>query len=303
MALPKPIQDAIDAAGAQHPGRDFIFISRTVERTLHRDVTAALGKEPTQENCTVFLTSFGGDPHAAYRIARCLRHHYKHLRIVIPSYCKSAGTLIVIAANEVAIGDLGELGPLDVQVSKPSEIFERGSGLDIMQALQVVLQHAHEAFGRTMMEIRTAGLSTKLAGELATKIAAGVAEPLYSQIDPNRLGEMQRAMRIAHEYGERLNKYSGNLKPNALNRLVAEYPSHSFVIDRKEAKELFRNVGAPSVEECELSRILWDQFGEESGFGPLVAKPSPPAAANEGAANGQPVQQGAGDVQPAAAAQ
>lgn len=267
------VNEAIKAFEQANPDRDLLVISNTISRQLHSKLTAVLRTDKKHEKCTIFLTTFGGDPHGGYRVARCIRHSYKHVRLVIPSYCKSAGTLIAIAANELAIGDLGELGPLDIQVSKPSELNERGSGLDIIQALQMVMAHSQDAFRQMMLDLRhNARLSTRLAGEFASKISVGVAEPLYSQIDPNRLGEMQRAMRITHEYGERLGAYTGSLKDGALNRLVAGYPSHSFVIDRKEAKELFNSVDQPSTEEYEISNVLWDHLVTETEFGPMILK-------------------------------
>lgn len=182
------------------------------------------------------------------------------------SFCKSAGTLIAIGANELAIGDLGELGPLDVQVSKPTEILERGSGLDYTQALSVALEHALAAFGQSLLQMRGGHLrlSTKLAGELACRLACGVVEPLYAQIDPNRIGEMQRAIQIAHDYGRRLDGHGSNLLEGALDRLVAGYPSHGFVIDRKEARQLFRKVDALTTAEQAACQALWILVKEQA---------------------------------------
>jgi Serine dehydrogenase proteinase len=253
--------------------KDIILVSHTIDRELHYKLTKLLNKrqKKTNKKCTLFLTTFGGDPHAGYRIARCLRHHYEHLRLVIPSYCKSAGTLITISADELAIGDLGELGPLDIQVSKPSEIQERASGLDIIQALEAIQLHSLSVFRATLLDIRLgARLSTRMAGEFASKVAIGAAESLYAQIDPNKLGEMQRAMQITFDYGSRLNNHSNNLNENTLSELVGGYPSHSFVIDRKEAKELFNNVDHPTELECALSEIFWEKFQTETNFGPQL---------------------------------
>jgi hypothetical protein len=49
-----------------------------------------------------------------------------------------------------------------------------------------------------------------------------------------------------------------NLKPDALSRLVAQYPSHSFVIDRDEAQSLFQTVRAPSEFEEALGEHLFE---------------------------------------------
>lgn len=254
-----------------NPGRDFVLISKGIERSVHQALSRILASRPAASCCTLFLTTYGGDPHAAYRIARCLRHHYKEIRLVVPSYCKSAGTLIAIGATELGIGDMGELGPLDIQVSNPSEFNEQSSGLDIQQALNVTLQHSLQAFRQTLMDVRFGGrLSTKLAGEFAARVVAGIALPLYQQIDPNRLGELQRAMSIAKEYGERLNGYSSNLKNAALERLIATYPSHSFVIDRKEAKDLFHRVGPMTPEERRLCDTLWNLLESQRDIGPII---------------------------------
>ena len=63
-----------------------------------------------------------------------------------------------------------------------------------------------------------------------------------------------------------------SLKPNALVRLVGSYPSHGFVIDRKEAADLFTDVVAPEGPTNEIYRwarqlITTHQYPERS---PLV---------------------------------
>ncbi len=268
-------QAAIDALYAEKPDHDFIVISHPIERALHQKLTAVLDKNRqlggARKKCTIFLTTYGGDAHAGFRVARCLRHHYSGVRLVVTSYCKSAGTLVAIGANELAIGDVGELGPLDVQVSKPTEILERGSGLDYTQALMVALDHAQTAFSQSLLQMRgRLRLSTKMAGELASRLACGVVEPLYAQIDPNRIGEMQRAIQIAHEYGRRLDGHGSNLKEGALDTLVAGYPSHSFVIDRKEARQLFHLVDSLTSAEQGACNKLWFLMRDQIEFCDLL---------------------------------
>jgi hypothetical protein len=50
---------------------------------------------------------------------------------------------------------------------------------------------------------------------------------------------VERSLRISAEYGEGLGH---NLKDGALAKLVGIYPSHNFVIDRRESEEIFRNI-------------------------------------------------------------
>lgn len=272
-----------------NPDTDYIVISREINRSLHADLSELIKRKKNASKCVVILTTRGGDAHSGYRIGRCLRHNYPdYVKICVPSYCKSAGTLIAICGNEIAIGDLGELGPLDIQVRKPSEFGEHSSGLDPLQALTVALEHARDAFRRTLLEMRRgAKLSTKLAGEFASQIAVGVVAPLYAQIDPNRAGELQRAMEIAYAYGDRLDKYTENLREGALKTLTVEYPSHGFVIDRKEAKQLFHRVSDLTTEEATFTQSIWQLLQDENEFGPHMLrapgkKPGPASNKSKG---------------------
>lgn len=166
--------EAVAALRVENPARDLVFISHSIDRALHRILSFRLNTYKRNDACTVFLTTYGGDPHAGFRVARCLQHHYSHVRLVVPSYCKSAGTLIAIAAQQLAIGDMGELGPLDLQFTKPSEVLERESGLDYMQGLNVALTHAMQAF-TAFLEVKRGGmrLPTNQAGKLASEVACG----------------------------------------------------------------------------------------------------------------------------------
>ncbi len=249
--------------------RDYIVISSKITRELHGYLSDLLRHRQLHKKATVFLTTFGGDPDGGYRIARCLRHHYTEgLRVVVASWCKSAGTLIVIAADEIAMGDRGELGPLDVQVYKGSELQERSSGLDITEALGLVGNHVRWGYKGMLTEARKMGLSTKLAAEMAAHVGAAIAGPLLAQIDPLRLGELQRATRIAADYGNRLDAYSQNLKDGALKSLIHDYPSHSFVIDRKEAAKLFERVDPLTPAEQKFVDYAWLLLEEQTNGHP-----------------------------------
>lgn len=278
---------AVDALFAEDPDRDYLLISAPITRALHGNLTELLRHRELKPAATVFLTTYGGDPDGGYRIARCLRHHYKdRLRVAVPSWCKSAGTLIAIAASELAIGDRGELGPLDVQVFKGSELQERSSGLDLTEALGFVGHHVRWAYHSMLSEARRLGLSTKLAADMAAHISAAVAAPLLTQVDPLRLGELQRATRIASDYGERLDKYSSNLKEDALQTLIHGYPSHSFVIDRKEASSLFQRVYPFTDAEQTFVDAVWpivqDQAPSAVHFiDPIQTSPTTPGVEDE----------------------
>lgn len=257
------MDDMLNTMQKYYSDRDVWLLSSPINRDLYVQISDKLDAyQNKKEKCTLFLTTNGGDPDAAFRIARAFKHYYPEpgcFRIVICGLCKSAGTLIAIGADELSIGDMGELGPLDVQVSKSNEFVERVSGLEIQESLDSIHKHAHNIFKECLVDIKIGTrISMKMAGELASSLATGMIAPLYAQIDPDRIGELKRAMKIAAQYGEQLNEKTQNLKENegALEKIIAGYPSHSFVIDRKEATKLFKRINILSSAEKTIFHLF-----------------------------------------------
>ncbi len=206
-----------------------------------------------RENVVLVLSTFGGDADAAYRIARCLQRSFKKITVLLDGVCKSAGTMLVLGSDELVLSDHAELGPLDVQILKDDDIVGRRSGLTPTQALLSLAGLTEDTFRKHFLSMRfEVQLTTKMSAQIASEMAIGVFKEIYAQIDPIRLGEIDRAMNIAAAYGERLVRGRGNAKEDALGRLLAAYPSHEFVIDREEAGELFNSVRAPTDAEQAL---------------------------------------------------
>ena len=235
---------------------DIIVYSGEINNLGYEQISQ-ITEAPTFENALVVLFTPGGDPHAGFRIARALHCAYSKFDLLIPRICKSAGSLIAIGADTLFLDDMSELGPLDVQLKKKDEIVGLTSGLDIVHSVNHVQTQAMYAFRSYLVELSAgAGLSTKVAADIASKLTTGLFQPIVAQIDPMKLAEIQRALEIAFAYGERLNEKSNNLRPGSLSELVTSYPSHSFVIDRKEAKKLFFRVEKPTGFMQELSKSV-----------------------------------------------
>ncbi|HHQ4516964.1 SDH family Clp fold serine proteinase [Aeromonas veronii] len=227
----------IDKAG-------YINLSKLIEKKI-------LADEKSKDVILILVTP-GGDPDAGFRIGRALNHHYEKVTILIPDVCKSAGTLIAVAANELIIGDLGELGPLDIQLRKTDEIGELTSTLDIFKSITELQNRTLDCFRDYVTDIKYgSGIGTKLASEIASNLTKAVISPISAQIDPIKIGEHHRALQIAKHYARLLNERANNLHPNALKILVEGYPCHSFVIDRCEARKIFKQVKGTVTPETE----------------------------------------------------
>lgn len=255
---------------------DIYVYTGDVQRSGHLDITNCIRQRKEnhglRKNALLCLSTYGGDPDAGYRIGRALQHNYESTTVYIVGPCKSAGTLIAISAHRLIIGDMGELGPLDIQLKKSDEIGEMSSGLAIMTALDALKERSISAFSTYLVKIRYGNqISTKMSADIAAQLTKAFIEPMAAQIDPIRLGEHQRAMNIAISYGERLSQKSKNLKGEAIYKLIASYPSHGFVIDRKEARSLFERVESPDQDNI----WLYDLFCEKVNTGEIPVSGRP----------------------------
>jgi Serine dehydrogenase proteinase len=185
--------------------------------------------------------------------------------LAVSTFCKSAGTLLALGANEIVMTDSAELGPLDVQVLKKDEMGERTSGLTPIQALSTLQVQAFDAFQYHFDSLyQSLGniLSTGSLTQIASRLTVGCFNRIYEQVDPMKLAEFQRAVLIAKHYGVRLSENMNNLKEDTIDRLITDYPSHEFVIDRREAGTLFCNVRSPKPSEQKISDRLFNKVME-----------------------------------------
>jgi len=177
------------------------------------------------------------------------------------SFVGSVGLPLIVLAGRQLESDCREYfsSLLDIQVKKNDEVVGRNSGLDIIQAVNYLQNQTLVAFQAYLVGLtQDVGLSTKVASDISTRLTTGLFEPITAQIDPVRLAEMQRATEVAFEYGFRLSQHGKNVRSDGLQRLVNGYPSHGFVIDRKEAKTLFINVKKPLGFLAEFSQAVRD---------------------------------------------
>lgn len=234
---------------SEHFEADVIFYSGPIVEPEDRLMIQRCSESKCLPNAYIVLVTYGGSPHAAYRMGRCLQRNYDKVIACVPGPCVSAGTLMALAANELVMFEYGFLGPLDIQLRKTDELFEMQSGLTASEALTTLRSEAQSMFEQILLDLKAGSggqITLKTALETAATLTAGVFSPLFAQIDPMRLGEDGRSTRIIEEYGGRLQEKSGNFTPEALKMLVAGYPSHTFEIDIDEAREgLFENVREP----------------------------------------------------------
>src|SRR5262245_11961154 len=131
-----PFVEAANLAAAALDA-DVLLLNAGLDRSIAAQLIELVAKRNRRQNVLLLLVTSGGDAHGAYQIARCLQTSYAKCLVFVTGYCKSAGTLVAIGAHELIVGSRGELGPLDVQMSKPDELMLRQSGLTATAALSM----------------------------------------------------------------------------------------------------------------------------------------------------------------------
>ncbi len=263
MSIPREAIEAANAVAESLDAAVFVYSGTIDSKGFGRLVEAIHPSDdhPARRNSVMFLTTHGGQADQAYRIARLLQTITEKFYLCVPTHCKSAGTLIALGANEIFMQSVSELGPLDVQLRRRDEIGQRRSGMVVRTALDGLAEETFKVFEQAMLRITVSSgftISFDVASRVASEIATGVMAPVYAQVDPESLGNDLRDLSVATAYGERLVEHGGNATNETVRKLVEDYPTHEFIIDREEVRNIFKTVREPNEEMVNFITSIGD---------------------------------------------
>jgi hypothetical protein len=234
------------------------------------------------ETLDVVLYSHGGDIDAAYVVARELRRRFESVRIFVPLLAKSAATLVCLVADELVLGPLGELGPLDGQC--PDRRNPDGSGdascVLPFRALGQLREEAAAQYRYLLKELaKGPGMTRKEASRRACMLTGSLLGRVFARVDPDRIAEDARALEVGTEYACRLlRRYQPDLHAccqDLTRRLLEGYPSHGFVIDLEELRELGLPARGPEPAEAPILDALAVALAEQDDAQDLITVVEP----------------------------
>jgi hypothetical protein len=167
-----------------------------------------------ERDILLIVHSLGGSIEAGYFIGKTGKRLAKSKFVAaIPRKAKSAATLLALGADEIHMGLLSELGPIDPQIGGfPAQ--------GLKNAIEIL-----------------SDMSCRHPGS-----AAMLAEYLNRKLDLRILGLFERINESAIQYAERLIADKPLPEPRTAkslaDHLVNHYKDHSFVIDHDEATQL-----------------------------------------------------------------
>ncbi|RLG22418.1 hypothetical protein DRN72_02015 [Methanosarcinales archaeon] len=82
------------------------------------DVLRAIRSVPDDKPIDLVIHTPGGLVLAASQIARALKSHKGEVRVIVPHYAMSGGTLIALASDKIIMDENAVLGPIDPQLGK-----------------------------------------------------------------------------------------------------------------------------------------------------------------------------------------
>jgi hypothetical protein len=193
----------------------------------------------------LMLNTPGGDIDTAEKLISLLHAWVGNdhvLRVIVPDYAKSAGTLMALGANKIIMSDSSELGPIDPQI-----ILNDGRGNQIQHSVLHYLQ----AYDTHTTTLRTQGKTNDVPAVL-----------MLNKLDPTTAEAFQavkgRTRKIADE---QLQKWMFKNKSVPFTKITSDlmdpnkYPSHGQRIGWQEAQEL-----QLEVEYAEPATERWRNY-------------------------------------------
>ena len=214
---------------------------------IDRDDTVPFGdllhNIPQGHDLDLLLHTGGGDIDAAEKLISMVRTKVRTatLRIVVPDYAKSAGTLMVLGADCVVMSDSSELGPIDPQI-----ILADGNGNRIRHSIQSYLD-AYDEHTTTLKDE---------PGNVAAQIMLG-------KLDPATVKLFQAVRARARQFAEGqlkcgMFRNSGNASQTATELLdTKRWQSHTQMISWEDAQD--PRIGL-TVKHLEPNSDEWQDY-------------------------------------------
>lgn len=206
----------------------------------------------------LFIYTRGGDTMVPWRLVSLFKEYSKTFSVLVPYKAHSAGTLIALGANEIVMGRMGELSPVDPSVTTPFNppnpgVQERKLDVSVEDVISYFLL-AKEKVGLTEQE--QLGEVFRTLSEKVHPLALGNINRAHSQIR-----KLARQLLNIHIKGTTQAQRIDSI----VDKLTEKLFSHNYLICREEAKKVIGlKISYPSVK---LEKMLWQLYLEyETGM-------------------------------------
>lgn len=214
------------------------------------------------EKISLMLYTYGGSTLAAWSIINLIRQFCEELEIIIPSNCRSAGTLMTLGADNIIMTKQATLGPIDPSLNT---------------AINPIIPNSNNTYPVSVEAVNGYIEFVKKVGVHAESELSKILLHLSERVHPLVLGQMHRSRSQIKMLAYKLLEYQDikneNSKTEIVSFLCSDSGSHDYTINRREAKELGLIVNKPDPEEYRLINEIYKDYKVEMGlnepFNPL----------------------------------
>ena len=190
----------------------------------------------------LILHSYGGAVDTPYKVVTLIREFCDEFAVIVPFVAKSAASMLVLGSDEVVMGPISELGPIDPLVKHP--VYK-----DTLVPVQAVW-HCLDYLQRSIVNSSD------------PEVASLLVTPLLDKLDPLLIGDYEKTIKASRQYAEKLlSRYMLKDDPERVSSvsqaLTEGYFSHGYPIGRREAKDLGLKV---TEAHGELWDVIWDLY-------------------------------------------
>lgn len=201
-------------------------------------VAELLHNVPSDANVDFFLHTGGGDIDAAEKLMWMIRTAVGGgaLRVIVPDFAKSAGTLMALAADKIVMSDSSELGPIDPQITLNDG---RGNAIphSVMSYLEAYRAHS-EALRRNPGDI--------------------VAQVMLSKLEPATVNLFDAARNRAQKLAEKhLNQWMFHNKKATYTKIASD------LMDTSKWLTHGQMIGYQAAQELDLEVTFLERESEE----------------------------------------
>lgn len=206
-----------------------------------------LEKIGQQAKIDLFLFTKGGDVHTALRLVQLFYEYTDNFSVIVPFKAYSAGTLICLGASEIIMGKMGELSPVDPNITS---IFNPADPANANAKLAISVEDVYSFFNiaKDILNLKNEEVLLKVFTELTQKvhpIAIGSIHRTYSLI--RSIAKKLLLMHMKTDEEDKINEIVSNLTEKLF--------SHSYMITRKEAQD---GIKLPLIyPSTDLEKKIW----------------------------------------------
>ncbi|HOV78711.1 MAG TPA: hypothetical protein PK728_01270 [Bacillota bacterium] len=195
----------------------------------------------------LFIYTRGGDVLTPWRLVHLMREYAPRFNVLVPFRCYSAGTLLCLGADEIVMGKMGELGPIDPSVVNA---FNPQDPNNPAARIPVNIEDVYSYLA----------LAGEKAGVCSTDQQVKAFTLLVDRIHPLALGNVHRNYMLIRSLAKKLLAMhhqpmrEGRIE-HIVDNLTEKLYAHNHMISRREAVEEINLT--VTIPDSKLEKLIW----------------------------------------------